>query len=340
MSNKRIAELAHVSPATVSKVFSGSEEISADTVAHVLRIAEENGLLPPRFKKTNLAKKMPRIAILVPEIVSVYYARIVSEAVEILDEAGVYSEIHIAGLADESNRRVLHVLQEDGLTDGVLLVGITADFPEIHLPCVRLSESGQIQSKNGGFFIGIDDIAYMKHCLGYLTALGHRRIGFVGENNTQTKRIAFLRAAEQMHIPVSDEDICISGCRFEAIGKEAAHYYLEKRKKAPSAGMPSAFICAYDEVALGMISSFLAEGVRVPEDVSVIGINNIPAAAYSIPALTTIDSFSRTQVSLCIHLLREKIAMQEFDMPERIIIEGKLIERGSAGPGPAAGENE
>lgn len=328
MSNKRIAELAHVSTATVSKVFSGNDKVSAETAAHVLRVAEENGLLPPRFKKNSLAKKTLRIAILVPEIVSVYYSKIVSAAVEILNDAGIYSEIHITGFDEKSCAQVQSVLQADGLTDGALFIGIGRKNADFTIPAVCLSEDESTRLPDT-FQIFIDEVGYMKQCIAHLTGLGHRRIGYIGEINAECKLCSFRSAAEQLQFPVREDDIFISSRRFEEIGSEAARYFLGRQKSGEGDAMPGAFICAYDEVALGLISSLTAAGVRVPRDVSVIGINNVPSAQYGIVPLTTVDSFTDAQVSMCIHVLREKIAHREFEMPPGMMIEGKLIVRGS-----------
>ena len=332
MSNKRIAELAHVSASTVSKVFSGNDKVSADTAAHVLKTAEENSLLPPRFRKNSLAKKTLRIAILVPEIVSVYYSKIVSAAVEILNSAGIYSEIHITGFDEKSCTHVQSVLQADGLTDGLLLVGIVRKEPSFTIPTVFLSEDELVQFPNT-FQISIDEVGNMKQCLTHLTALGHRRIGFIGETNTECKLRSFRSAAEQLQLDIREDDIFISSHRFEMIGCDAARYFLD-RKNNDDGAIPSAFICAYDEVAFGLISSLTAAGIRVPQDVSVIGINNIPTAQYGIVPLTTVDNFSDAQVSMCIHILREKITHRDFEMPPKMMIEGKLIVRGSTSRAP------
>lgn len=332
MSNKRIAELAHVSTATVSKVFSGNDRISAETTAHVLRVAEENGLLPPRFKKNSLAKKTLRVAILVPEIISVYYAGIISAATKILDDAGIYSEIHITGFDTENIVRIQSVLQSDGLTDGILLVEVTHRNPDITVPVVCLDDD-QIPFPDT-FRIVIDSVGYMKQCIRHLTELGHDRIGFIGETKTH-KRLDFFRTtAEQIQFPVREEDIFVSTCRFEEAGRDAARHFLERQKKVPGYVMPGAFLCAYDEVALGLISALTAAGVRVPEDVSVIGVNNIPAAQYGTVPLTTVDTFTDAQVSLCIHILRERMTQKMYETPPKMTIEGKLIVRNSTARAP------
>ena len=137
--------------------------------------------------------------------------------------------------------------------------------------------------------------------LEHLVHLGHRHIGFIGEKNTISKQEMFKRAMKQLELPCRAEDLFCSGKRFEEIGYEGASYFL--RQKDP----PTAYLTAYDEVALGAIHTFQSHGVRIPEDVSIIGINDIPSASYASIPLTTIRTSRGEMLELAVEALLNKI---------------------------------
>ncbi len=300
-----IAALAGVSKSTVCKVLAGSAEIGAETARRVLNIAKEHGHTAVKYRKTPYAEhtKCCKIAILVPELISIYYAQRTTLAVKLLRERGIEPDIHICGFSDQSVGEVLRALSEDGITDGVLAMYATDSLhvPDIPL-CVVNGIHDTVDTMVSEFYNTI-----LTPLVQHLTALGHTDIAFVGEKNTFTKSGAFLRIMKEYRLSVPTEHLFVSDKRFEEIGQEAAGHYLDILRTKGDAAFPTAFICAYDEVALGMIDTFRAHGIRVPEDVSVVGINNIPLTAYAAVPLTTVAVDDEQLLIACIAQLFDRI---------------------------------
>ncbi len=274
MTYKELAALAGVSVSTVSKVFSGSPEISQETKDRIHALAREHGVIRAEYHRS---MPSPRIAILVPEIVSIFYAQEVSSLAAAVRRRSGEPAIYLTGFDAIHYNRVIDQLTQEKAADGILcLSGCKyTDTLSIPMVCTSFYRDSRYDTVHVDYQKISDDA--LRHLLG----LGHRAIGFIGEKHTDVKKECFLTAMKKLQLPVEPGAVFISTKRFEEIGQEAARHYCRQST------MPTAFLCAYDEVALGAIKTFRKMGIRVPEDVSVIGMNDIPSAAYPHNALTT-----------------------------------------------------
>ena len=322
MTYKKIAELAGVSLSTVSKAMAGSTEISPATAARIRKIAEENHVTGARYHK-NTAEL--RVAVAVPEIVSVFYSQNVTDLVGELEQSGIDAAVYVTGFDKDKTSRLLTQLAESGTLDGIITI---ASIYRKRAPIPVLSKSSPEHGEQhlGGDLISVDMTSGISEALTHLKELGHREIGFIGEKHTTGKQEVFLEIAERLGIAVNPKHVFISNKRFQDIGFEAAEYFLHMRKK------PTALIAAYDEVAMGAMHAFRAHGVHVPEDISIIGINDIPFAAYSNPPLTTIRTYQKESAKLTVQKLLERIASGG-EMPlQRIMLKCDLVVRETTAP--------
>jgi DNA-binding LacI/PurR family transcriptional regulator len=315
MTYRKIAQLAGVSPSTVSKVLSGSSGVGAETAEKIRKIAEENGVVRPKYHKN---RTTTRIALIVPEIVSVYYSQNITEIVSKLREYGIEPYIHICGFSEECYCHIIDILIDDGMTNGIITL-TTHKYPhKINMPIVELCGG----SRSSYYDVITADVETgIIEAVEYLVSLGHKKIGFVGEKNTDSKLKYFKSAAMQLEIPIDSSHIFISNKRFEQIGQEAAEYYMKLTDR------PTALLCAYDEVALGAISTLTANGISVPDDISIIGINDIPAASYASIPLTTIRTYASEIIQIGVELLMDKIKNPEKHMTQKILVRCELIIR-------------
>ena len=295
MTYRKLAQLIGVSPATVSKALSGSKEISDETAELIRRAAEEHGVIRPAYHREHRPK---RVAVLVPEIVSIFYSSTATALTSYLEKRGFETSIMICGFSDERFYELLDLIECEKFADGVIVL-TTCKMPRRRdIPIVSITSElhdSRCDSVGVDMETGIDD------AIGHLVSLGHRHIGYIGERNTQTKQKGFCKALEKRQIDFSERDIFVSSQRFEMIGVEGAEYFLRMRNR------PTAFITAYDEVAIGAMHIFTGHGLKVPEDVSIIGINDIPSSAFAQTPLTTIRTFSGEVISIASELLIERI---------------------------------
>jgi len=322
MTYKKIAELAGVSLSTVSKAMSGSAEISPATAARIRRIAEENHVTGARYHK-NTADL--RVAVTVPEIVSVFYSQNATDLVSELERSGIDAAVYITGFDKDKTNRLLTRLAESGTLDGIIVV---SSIYRKRAPIPVISKAGVEHGDQhlGGDLISIDIRGGMLEALTHLQELGHTEIGFIGEKNTTNKQETFLEIADRLGIAVNPRHVFVSNKRFQDIGYEAAEHFLHMRRK------PTALIAAYDEVAMGAIHAFRAQGIDVPGDISIIGINDIPFAAYANPPLTTIRTYQKENARLTVQKLLERIEAGDAMPLQQIQLKCDLIVRETTAP--------
>ena len=325
MTNRKIARLANVSPATVSKVFAGSPEISAETAEHVLRIAEECGWTPPKYRKTASARNNRRVSILVPELISYHYAQLVTFASDALREAEIEPDIHITGFSQDGVDRVVSGLIADGLTDGILLLNEYIYSGHSDIPTVIYNSN---HGSPANLVVSTEIDTGIRLLITHLHALGHTRIGHISEHNTQTKLNAYRCVMAECGLPVDERWIFISDKRFEEIGYEAAEWFLAQDADS----LPTALICAYDEVAIGAMRAFLSAGLRIPEDISVVGINDIGTAPYASIPLTTVNNHPEQRIRHAVRLLTDLFHATDNDGSDYSSPGYELIVRASTAP--------
>ena len=127
-------------------------------------------------------------------------------------------------------------------------------------------------------------------------------------------------AMGKRNLPVKPEFIYTISNRFEEIGEQAAKIIIEQKDR------PTALIAAYDEIGISLTSHLDRNGVCVPDEISVMGINNIAAGKHAQIPLTTVDTFSSEQYRSAVNLLFDNI-LQGTDIVKHIKIQPKLIER-------------
>lgn len=206
-----------------------------------------------------------------------------------------------------------------GEADGIIIIGDENNNISSGLPIVWL----------GSCVSDIYDCVYTKYSdildtlVKYLKDLGHTEIGFVGELLTVKTYTHFRNAMLSNGLPFS-EDLCYTiNKRFEEIGYDAADRIARLAKR------PTAFVCAYDEIALALIYRLQLHGISVPEDISVVGINDIPFSSYSSKPLTTVGMSFEEQCRISVDILFDRI-FGSTEPPKKVTIKHKLIIRDSA----------
>ena len=273
----KLAKLAHVSVSTVSKAFSMSEEVNEQTREEVFRIAKEYGC----FKKYYKAK-YPKtvIAVICPEFQSRFY----SDALTALQQylSGRNCEICVAStdFSAEKRRDLLHYYNRYTAVDGIIIIDGRMELDlDMELPVAVV---GSVVSGKADINISTDNTAAMREAVAYFRDKG-MSIGYVGEPYTAGKLGKLKELAREAGVPLEDAHIAVSEKRFEAGGYAAMEQLLAGEN------LPSALICGYDYLAMGAIACACDHGLRVPEDIAVMGMDDIHEAAYLNPPLTSIN---------------------------------------------------
>lgn len=278
MTLSKLAKLANVSVSTASKAFSGSSEVNEQTREMIFDVAKKHGC----FKKFYNAK-YPKlvVAVIAPEFESTYYANYLSLIQKNLQNKNcevLFSATHF----DEQNEKTLiEYYDKHSCADGLIVINSKYNgWEDFDIPAFLI---GPIYESNiPSTYSDID--AALCESISYLVKNNVRDIGFIGEALTSSKEEKFLDALQKNGILPEEKYISISNMRFEEGGYEAMQKFFDKNC------VPRAIICGYDYMAIGAIKCICDKGLRVPEDIAVMGMDNISLCEYLTPALASIGS--------------------------------------------------
>lgn len=321
MTLEKLAKLADVSTSTVSKAFSGSHDISEATRQKVFQTAKEQGCYEKYYKGS-----YPRriIAVICPEIQSEYYGTIVTRLEEGIRQKEASMILSLSHFDSKMEKELFEYHSYFQKADGILLIGSASAISNRNrIPCVAVCPK---QMKATGVdFVGIELGSAMSEAIAYLKDLGHKKIGFLGENLTDIKRELFLFAMEQNRLPINPEYMIMSRKRFEDAG------FCSMEELFSRGNLPTAIMAAYDYMALGAVYSIRKHGLRVPEDISVIGMDNISVSSYLDVGLTSIRTNVEEMCNIALALLWKKIETPFYTVRQTITVSGELVVRQSTG---------
>ncbi len=320
MNHKKIAELANVSASTVSKALSGSTEISREVTERIRRIAIESGYFKEKTRRKREYNNNSSIfiAVLVPELLGMHYSEVVTRIKKEIEANGANIAIYVYDFDSVKMNRILEEIILSGVTDGVITFSEPELSVEPNIPIVCFGKD--LTCKYDSVVNDVESIVHS--CIEYLKGFGHKKIAFVGERYTRKTNEAFVDAMKANGLECRDDYMCLVDLRHENIGVEAAERIVQLNSK------PTAIIAAYDVIALSLIHELEKRGISVPDDISVMGINNISTASYAQVPLTTVDTFSEEQFRMGVDLLFDKI-IRGTSAIKHISIEYKIIERAS-----------
>jgi LacI family transcriptional regulator, galactose operon repressor len=276
MTIRRIADLAGVSIATVSRVLNGRGDVSDETRDLVTRIIRENGYTANRSARGLSAGRTGLVGVLVPLVYPAYFSSILAGAAEALSEHDL--QIVLSPTGHEHDREVSVLERLHGLTDGALIILPEESSDEL----VRLLDSGYR-------FVVLDPLMPLDE-----------RIPSVSAAHTSGRRRGYRAALAAAGI-LPDPAFEIEALPEIAPGRAAAEQLLDLPER------PTAIFAFNDNIAIGALQGARARGLRVPEDLSVVGFDDVEHATIVTPALTTVRQplaeMGRTAVSLLSRLL-------------------------------------
>jgi DNA-binding LacI/PurR family transcriptional regulator len=331
VSLRDVAARAGVSVRTVSNVANGFAHVAPDTRRRVQGAIDELGYRPNTAARQLRRGRTETISLVVPEIVSPYFAELASLTVRIAEERGW--TVHIDqtdGQADRERQMIAGPVGQS--VDGVICSPWAVAPEELARlgagPLVLLGEraaAGRLDH------VAIDNVAASRQATEHLVAVGRRRIAAVGaqphlHNGTAQLRLEGYRAAlEGAGLP-APEDRVLPVARLHRPDGAAAMARL--LAAAPDV---DAVFCFTDELALGALHTLAARGLRVPDDVAVVGFDDIEDGRYSVPSLTTIAPDKAQIARLALDCLADRISRP--GARERDLVAGhRLVVRESSVP--------
>lgn len=325
-----VARAAQVSKSTVSRVINNPELVSPETVERVRRVMRELNFSPNKLAQDLRKGHVKVLGVLVPDITNPFYTSVV-RGIEDTTNSWGYNIILCNTDGDlEKERSYLEMLQ--GRVDGLVFTPALEEDRNVDLvqqlsrPVVLLSR------KLAGFesdLVKVDNVQGAFQVVSYLLQLGHRRIATIaGTPGTTTgnERLAGYREAfSSMGLQV-DESIIRYGDFRQQAGFSLASELLTLSEP------PSAIFVANNFMLVGALLAIREKGVRVPEDISLAGFDEIPSAELIEPQLTTVIQPTYDMGKAAARLLLRRIQGNVKPKTQTIILSPKLVIRDSCGP--------
>ena len=314
MTMRELAKLANVSAATVSKAFSGADDISEATKQHIFDLARQYGCYG-KFFKGKYQKKV--IAIIFSELKSSYYTNYAEHLQRLIEESGCIPILATFNFNSKTQAELIEYFCSYLKVDGIIVFNLSSVLKKGYTtPIVSLFSS--VDSKVDSVKLNRETAIFSSVKL--LAELGHKKIVYLSEKHSSTRANIYKQAMEELNMtPLVVE----SAHRFESAGIDGVNHLLEHR-------IPfTALLCAYDNSAFGAIKQLQRSGLRVPEDISVIGYDNISTGEYTQTTLTTVDTNPYEVCLVAWDLLQNKLKNPYFRSRQSIIIEPELILRDS-----------
>jgi LacI family transcriptional regulator len=318
-----VARAAGVSISTVSRVLNDKDDVAPETYQKVQDVIEELSYTSSLAARSMRSRRTNVIGLIMPDVEGPFAIQVMRGINQAITELGydliVYTggDIKKKSSADREQRYVS--LLNSGITDGVIVVTPAATTFSTASPVVVVDPNNVspdcpavIAANRAGALVAME----------YLISLGHRRIGFIGgrpELQSAVQRLqGYKDGLRQAGIPL-DPELIQAGDYTTGTGMICA----QKLLNLPDP--PTAIFAANDQSAIGVIKAAQEAGLRVPDDLSLVGFDNIPEAVYVNPGLTTveqsIDKMGYVATEMLVSLIQgESLDSNLYEMRTHLII--------------------
>jgi len=323
-----VAREAGVSVQTVSRALNNKGEISAETRERVLGIVERLGYRPNTLARGLVTQKTSTLGLVVPDIANPFFSEVARGAEDTAHGAGF--SLLLCNTMENPTREVdaLRTLEAQRV-DGIILCSSRLSEEEFHAMLARLPAVilvNRESSRNDLKSVCIDDEAGARCATQHLLHSGHRSIAFLAgppaSHSGRRRAQGYQRALSEAEIPIDPELSAVCTPHLEG-GYNAVRQLLSCRPEI------DAFFCYNDLVAVGALQACAAQGRRVPEDIAVVGCDDILLAGLVTPPLTTLRSDKRGLGAEAVRLLLRRLTGCA-DGCENVVLQPELIVRASA----------
>lgn len=328
-SIKDIARMANVSCSTVSRALQRSSLISSRTTEKIQRIAQESGYRASAIARGLVTQRTKTIGVVVTSIADPFVSEVVNGIEECGNDHGYSVFLGNSNADPDRERKVVHSFAERRV-DGIVVTSSRVGALYIPLLSEMKVPIVLVNNQHPGEFVHsvmIDNVQGSLEATNHLIQLGHRRISYVGDrfgHQSDTERLAGYRAAlERADLPFLPELVIHGDGRSEG-GMTAVETLLRL------ANPPTAIFCYNDMTALGALRRIHVSGMRVPDDISVVGFDDLFIASYTYPPITTVRQPMRRMGKLAMESLLE--LMSGRDSAVAIKVPAELIVRDSTAP--------
>ena len=330
MSNIRdVARLAGVSVATVSRALSNPEKVSDESLEKVHNAIAQVGYRPNMLARNFRSARAYAVVVLVPDIANPFYSLFIRALEDRAQQKGY--AVLLGDTRGTPEREMDYIRRvETRLADGIVQLRPSSEKSQNNIPpdipCVNACGC----EYTTGPAIRIDNRAAAKTMVNYLISLGHKRIGVISglkDNPHAIDRLeGYKEALAEAGIPF-EKDLIGEGDFTMWSGLNAAFQFCNMKVR------PTAIFSMNDEMAIGAMQTLKNQGIRIPEDMSVTGFDDIAYSKYSDPSLTTISQPAEEMGKMAMDMLLKVIEGEPLSQRE-CVLPTEFIIRKSTGPAP------
>jgi LacI family transcriptional regulator len=322
-----IARLAGVSTATVSKVFNQTGNISEKTRRRILEISKELNYQPNVLASALNGKKTFSLGLLIPDMVNPFFAELARHVEDRAQELGF--NLIICNTDNDMKKEIKYIqLLRQKSVDGIIVAtGVRNDeflkeLIDQRVPIALVAREMSVLSTST---VLVDDFAGGYNATRHLIELGHRRIAVIAESmsvSSSKERVrGYRHALEEAELRYDEELVLTSDFSIES-GRVTALAILQRPSR------PTAIFACNDLLAIGALQAAKELGIRVPDDLSVVGFDNTILASITDPPMTTVAQPIRAMGHQVVDLIVAEIN-EESTVKQRVVLLPELIIRQS-----------
>ena len=331
MSDVTIADIARaagVSPSTVSRALRNHPRISPERCAEIQALAQKAGYRPSQVARSLVTGHTQTLGVVVTDVTDPFVAEVMKGAEAASRAAGYGLLFAMSNRDPEQEIKAAQMLLDRQVEGMIVISGRAAGrYEELiesyeRFPLVLVNND---PPRHRGYSVRIDNHAGAMEAVEYLSGLGHRHIAFVEgppAGRSSRERLAGYLAGLSANGLAPEESFVVPGTGQLEDGPRALERLLALSNP------PTAVLCYNDLAAIGLLAAATAANLRLPEHLSVIGFDNIPLSAFTVPSLTSVDQpkarMGELAVAMCLGHLKERSMDNE-------VLRGHLVIRQSVG---------
>lgn len=335
-TRSEVAERAGVSPATVSNVLNGYKYVSPDLAEKVEKAVRELGYVPNRAARSLASRRTEQVGIIIPTLTNPYFGEVAEGMEEVARRNGYIVTLITA--ESEADRYISRIIERQ--MDGVFMTDFDFNFTADQLRhmrsrgvCFVVGEGSENSAETYRAVpcsrISIDYSPSIGRLFALLRERGHRSVAFLTGNADGTEEVRKAEVSRWIAEFEFDDDPALIVSGLPPYSTLAQDGYRDAKRALAARPDLTAIFSLNDLMAIGAIRAIREAGLRVPEDVSVVGCDNIYLSETTDPPLTTIDIPKRRIGRIAMELLLEAFAGAEF---RRVEVRTELVVRESIGP--------
>jgi len=328
---RQIAKQAGVSVATVSRVLNHPETVSGKTKDRIIEVMEEMNYTPNGIARSLALNKTSTIALLIPNIMNPLYPQMAKGIEEVVYQKGYNILLCNTEDDDEKERSYVDMLLEKRV-DGFILISSSLDIKDIekikkqNIPFVLIGSNAEIEDEN---LVFTDYLMGAYQATQHLIEIGYRRIAHI---SGPMKRLESIHKLEGYHKALKEINIDIIKNYIVEGNNEVEGGYLAAKRLLQLEEPPKAIFAANDLMAIGAMEAIKCAGFKIPNDVAVVGFDDLNMASLVEPKLTTVSQPAYKMGLIAARLLLDNIENEnKEDYKQKIFLHPKLKVRKSCG---------